>query len=330
MTFQNPEFLLLLPIALIIFLLFKKFGKGGKESFVVFSNFGKMRKNASMGYLIPRIFDIAAFIVLTMALARPVALDKVISPPVEGKEIMIALDVSGSMEALDFKPKNRLEAAKRVISQFVEGRKTDRLGLVFFAADSFLQVPLTSDYKIFKTLLSKLKTGVIQDGTAIGNGLGLALSRLEDSRAKSKLIILLTDGDNNSGNLSPENAAELAKNSGVKIYPILIGTSGKVPFPAGKDLFGRTRYREVKMNVNPALMKKLSQVSGGKFFNSINTKDLELAFSKIDKLEKSPLQGKKFKLYKEFAPIFMLIGVILLLLSRVSALIFPVFPEVER
>ncbi len=326
MRFLNPWFLILLVAVIFVFL--PVVTKRGSR--VLFSNFNGLRSSASFLSLIPVFFDALAVILLVVALARPVSVDKVITPPVEGKDIMIALDVSGSMEALDFKPHNRLEAAKKVIDQFIKGRRNDRIGLVFFAGESYLQVPLTSDYGMFSTLMRRLKTGVIEDGTAIGNGLGLALSRLEESKAKSKVIILLTDGANNAGNVTPEETAKIAKKMGVKIYPILIGTDKPVPFPAGKDLFGRMTYQKVSMKTDPDLMKMLASTTGGTFFRSLDTKDLERSFAKIDALEKSPLPAKTYRTYKEYAVYLILAAMILILLARLAALLFPIYPEVER
>ena len=318
----EPLFLLLwIPLVLLAVLLIKS--KTRRNS-VAFTNFHFLRSKANAKYFLPQFFDFIALFILVFALARPVTLEKTVTPPVEGKDIMIALDVSGSMEALDFQPKNRITAAKNVIEAFVKGRKSDRLGLVFFAKESFLQVPLTTDYDIFSELLARVTTGVIEDGTAIGNGLGLALSRLESSKAKSKVIILLTDGDNNSGNISPETAANLAAEQGVKIYSILIGTSGLVPFPVGGT------FQKIRMKVNPELLRNISDKSGGKFYQSISTEELEKAFKDIDELEKSPIPARKLKIYNEYAPDFIILAMILILLARVFSIIFKVYPEVER
>ena len=324
----EPLFLLLwIPLVLLAVLLIKS--KTRRNS-VAFTNFHFLRSKANAKYFLPQFFDFFALFILVFALARPVTLEKTVTPPVEGKDIMIALDVSGSMEALDFQPKNRITAAKNIIEEFVKGRKSDRLGLVFFAKESFLQVPLTTDYDIFNELLARVTTGVIEDGTAIGNGLGLALSRLESSKAKSKVIILLTDGDNNSGNISPETAANLAAEQGVKIYSILIGTNGLVPFPAGKDFFGRDTFQKVQMKVNPELLRNISTKSGGKFYQSISTEELQKAFKDIDELEKSPIPARKLKIYNEYAPDFIILAMIFILLARICSIIFKVYPEVER
>lgn len=328
MMLLNPLWLILLLPALILFPLYLK-GKGVKSS-MVFTNFGSARKNASFNVMCPWILDIIAICLAIFALARPVSLEKTVTPPVEGKDIIIVLDVSGSMEALDFQPKNRIEAAKSVIESFVKGRASDRLGLVFFAKESFLQVPLTTDYDIFIELLSRLKTGVIEDGTAIGNGLGLALSRLENSKAKSRVMILLTDGDNNAGNLSPLTAADYAGKMGVKIYSILIGTDEAVPFPTGKDFFGRDSFQKVQMKTNPDLLRQISTVSNGKFYQSISTEELKKAFKDIDELEKTPIPSKRLKIYNEYAPFFIVASVLLICLARILSMFLRLYPEVER
>ena len=328
MKFLDPYALILLVVPLILAVVKVRTGGGFVRTF--FTNFRSMRSPVSAAYFFPQFFDVTALILLIIALARPVSLEKTIVPPVEGKDIMVVLDVSGSMEALDFQPKNRIEAAKLVIRNFIKGRHSDRLGLVFFAKDSFLQVPLTTDYDVYQELLSRLKTGVIEDGTAIGNGVGLALSRLEGSKAKSRVVILLTDGDNNSGNLSPETASEIAKKEGIKIYSILIGTNKPVKFPAGKDFFGRQSYQTIQMKTNPDLLRKMAETSGGKFYQSISTEELKKAFSDIDSLEKSPVPSRKLKIYNEYAVIFIGISMILIVLARLLSLLFKVYPEVER
>jgi len=329
MSFIDPLYLVALPLLLLVgsatYLILRN-----RSTTLLFPDLPGLRRTADSRHHLCRVFDAIALVLLTLALARPVSLEKVITPPVEGKDIMIALDISGSMEALDFQPKNRIEAAKEVIEQFVKSRSSDRLGLVFFAKESFLQVPLTTDYTMFINLLRKLETGVIEDGTAIGNGLALAISRLEQSKAKSRLVILLTDGDNNSGNVSPEAAAQAAKDLGIKVYTILIGTNKPVPFPAGKDIFGRDTYQTVTMKVNPDLLKTIAETTDGRFYSSISTDELKRAFAEIDKLEKSPLPAQKYKLYEEFAPWFILAAILLVLIGRFIALLLPLYPEVER
>ncbi len=330
MTFKNPELIVVIAFLPLIFLFTRSFCQK-RKTHLLFPNFGKLRPSAPSFFVkTPLILDLVATLLLVLAFMRPVSLDRVVTPPVEGRDIMVVLDVSGSMKAVDFKPRNRLEAAKTVIRKFVRERRSDRIGLVFFAADSFLQVPLTTDYSIFVNLMERLDTDAIEDGTAIGNGLALALSRLTDSKTKSRTILLLTDGDNNRGNVNPVDAAELAAEHGVKVYSILIGTDKPVPFPVGKDVFGREQHRNVTMKTDPELLKRISKRTGGKFYQSITTEELKKAFSDIDALEKSPVPAKQYKLFNEFAPWFIIFGILLIVLARITALFIPVYPEVER
>jgi len=210
----------------------------------------------------------------------------------EGIDIVISLDISGSMKAADFRPKDRLFVAKDVISNQVLSRPRDRVGLVIFAGEAFTQAPLTHDRALLHTVLDGVRTGVITDGTAIGDGLALALSRLETSKAKTKTVILLTDGDNNSGTLAPETAMQLAKDTGIKVYTILVGKGGRVPFPDGVDVFGAPRYVTVDMPVNPALLKTIAKETGGAFFQAGDKRSLETSFQSIlESLDKSVLDG---------------------------------------
>ncbi|MCX7957660.1 MAG: VWA domain-containing protein [Deltaproteobacteria bacterium] len=206
----------------------------------------------------------------------------------EGIDIMIVLDCSTSMEALDFDPKSRITVAKEVFREFIDSRKNDRIGLVVFAKQAYTQSPLTLDYRALKTLIEPIRTGVIEDGTAIGNAIAVAVNRLRDSQTKTKTIFLVTDGDNNAGNISPLEASELAKKFGIIIYPIMIGKDGPVPYPAGKDFFGRTVYRNVEFTTNPALLKQIAEKTGGEYFEAKNYEEFKNTFPKIlDSLAKT-------------------------------------------
>lgn len=206
----------------------------------------------------------------------------------EGIDIMIVLDCSTSMEALDFDPKSRIMVAKEVFRDFIDSRKNDRIGLVVFAKQAYTQSPLTLDYKALKTLIDPIRTGVIEDGTAIGNAIAVAINRLRESTSKTKTIFLVTDGDNNAGNISPLEAAELAKKFGIIIYPIMIGKDGPVPYPVGKDFFGRTVYRNVEFTTNPELLKEIANITGGQYFEAKNYEEFKMVFPKIlDSLAKT-------------------------------------------
>jgi Ca-activated chloride channel family protein len=209
---------------------------------------------------------------------------------VEGIDIVVAFDLSTSMLAADFRPKDRITVAKEVLKEFIASRQNDRIGLVVFASEAYTQCPLTLDYRVLQDLLDQVKTGVIQDGTAIGNALATAVNRLRESDAKSRVIILLTDGDNNAGNVSPLQAAAVAKEMGIKVFPILIGKGGRVPYPMGNDLFGRTVYENVEIDVNPELLKQIAAVTGGLFNSATDRASLESGLGAVlDTLQKSKI-----------------------------------------
>jgi Ca-activated chloride channel family protein len=240
----------------------------------------------------PIVLMVVAAAIVSVALAGPFVRGEPDPRSSEGIDIVIALDVSGSMRAADFRPKDRLFVAKEVIADQVLNRRRDRIGLVVFAGEAFTQAPLTHDRALLSTVLEGVQTGVIKDGTAIGDGLALALARLESSKAKTKTVIVLTDGDNNSGSLAPETAMQLAKEVGVRVYPILVGKGGRVPFPDGVDLFGAPRYVSVDMPVNPTLLKTIAKETNGAFFQAGDKRGLETSFQAIlESLDRSVLDG---------------------------------------
>ena len=209
---------------------------------------------------------------------------------VEGIDIVVAFDLSTSMLAADFRPKDRITVAKEVLKNFIESRQNDRIGLVVFAGEAYTQCPLTLDYKVLEELLEQVRTGVIVDGTAIGNALATAVNRLRESDAKSRVVILITDGDNNAGNISPLQAADIAKDLGIKVYTILIGKGGRVSYPTGTDLFGRTTYEPVEIDVNPELLRQIAKVTGGAYYPATDKETLESGLHAVlDSLEKSKI-----------------------------------------
>jgi Ca-activated chloride channel family protein len=209
---------------------------------------------------------------------------------VEGIDIVVAFDLSTSMLAADFRPKDRITVAKEVLKSFIQSRQNDRIGLVVFAGEAYTQCPLTLDYRVLEELLEQVRTGVIVDGTAIGNALATAVNRLRESEAKSRVIILITDGDNNAGNISPLQAAQIAKELGIKVYTILIGKGGRVPYPTGTDLFGRTTYEPVEIDVNPELLQQIAKVTGGAYYPATDKESLERGLHAVlDALEKSKI-----------------------------------------
>ena len=256
-----------------------------------------------------RILAVALFIV---ALARPQTFSSGENIYTEGIDIAMVLDISGSMLAEDLKP-NRLEAAKEVIDNFIKGRTSDRIGLVVFARDAFTQCPLTVDYPVLRNLLKEIKSGMIEDGTAIGNAIANGVNRLKDSNAKSKIIILLTDGVNNAGEVDPVSAAEIAKTFGIRIYTIGVGTRGNAPFPV-QTPFG-IRYQMAPVEIDEVVLQKIAGITDGQYFRATDNKTLEEIYNKIDKLEKTRVEITSYRNAKELFYGWLGSGIILLFLE---------------
>ena len=248
---------------------------------------------------------------LIFAMARPQASDKWENVDTMGIDIMLSIDVSGSMLARDFKP-DRLEAAKQVAIEFISGRRNDRIGLVIFSGESFTQCPLTTDHAVLINLFKEVKSGVIEDGTAIGVGLANAVKRLKDSDAISKVVILLTDGVNNTGAIDPITAAELARTFDIRVYTVGVGSMGTAPYPA-IDFWGRTVYQNMPVEIDEETLQKIADLTGGKYFRAINNDKLRDIYSEIDLLEKSKISVKEFSRKEErFMPLVWLALALLL------------------
>lgn len=262
------------------------------------------------------VLQVIILILLSVAITMPRYVKGEFRYFTEGIDIMVVLDCSTSMEALDFDPKSRITVAKEVFKDFIDSRKNDRIGLVVFAKQAFTQSPLTLDYKALKTLIDPIKTGVIEDGTAIGNAIAVAVNRLRGSQSKTKTIFLITDGDNNAGNISPLEAAELAKKFGIVIYPILIGKEGPVPYPVGKDFFGKTVYRNVEFTTNPTLLKGIAEKTGGEYFEARNYEEFKNTFTKIlDSLAKTRFEETSvYENSKDIGRYLMILSFFLLVL----------------
>jgi Ca-activated chloride channel homolog len=228
---------------------------------------------------------------LIIALARPQATDKFQDVSTEGIDIVLTLDISGSMLARDFRP-DRLEASKDVATEFISGRPYDRMGLVVFSGESFTQCPLTTDHAVLINLLREIQSGMIEDGTAIGMGLANAVNRIKDSEAKSKVIILLTDGINNRGEIAPATAAGIAKTFGIRVYTIGVGTQGMAPYPV-QTPFG-IQYQNMPVEIDEAILKEIAQTTGGKYFRATDNDKLVQVYNEIDKLEKSKIDVRQF------------------------------------
>jgi Ca-activated chloride channel family protein len=232
-------------------------------------------------FLVP-IFRMLAIALVVVALARPQMASTIADEYTEGMDIVLVLDVSTSMRAVDFAPPDRprdrmsrIDGAKETIANFIKQRKNDRLGLVIFAAEAFTQSPLTLDYSVLQNILQSIETGVIEDGTAIGNAVVVAVNRLRDSEAESKVIILLTDGDDNASTVAPVQAAEIAAEKNIIVFPILVGKGGRVPYPVGTDMFGQMQYQSVEIRTNPELLQKIAEVTKGVFYRAIDQRGLE-------------------------------------------------------
>jgi Ca-activated chloride channel family protein len=263
-------------------------------------------------YLLPvlPLLRIVAVTAAIVAIARPQARDaRVRDLSVEGIDIVVALDLSTSMEAGDFRPQNRLHVAKEVLAEFISNRVNDRIGLVVFAGAAYTQAPLTLDYGVLREVVKQLRTRVLEDGTAIGDALATSLNRLRDSDAKSRVVVLITDGDNNAGKISPLDAANMAQSLRIPIYTILVGKGGKVPFPQGQDLFGNTVWRDTEIPINPELLQDIAATTGGEYYRATDPEGLKQGLQQVlDSLERSKLmEGGASATYREnFHPYLLL------------------------
>ena len=268
---------------------------------------------------------IASLVFFIIALARPQLSLKEEKVKAEGIDIMMVMDLSSSMLSKDFDP-DRLEVSKLVAKEFVEKRVHDRIGLVVFSGESFTQCPLTTDHNILLDFLGSLEVGMLQDGTAIGMGLATAVNRLKDSDAKSKIIILLTDGVNNAGYINPNTAAEIASEYDVKVYTIAVGTMGQALSPVNRRSDGQYMYAMAKVEIDVALLESIAKMTEGKYFRAVDRASLENIYAEIDRLEKTEIEVNVFKRYKDEFRMFLIIGLFLFLMWWVlSQTIFRTF-----
>nr|MBU1328854.1 VWA domain-containing protein [Candidatus Omnitrophota bacterium] len=319
MRFANPLFLLLLGIIpLLIWDYFKRVKL--REASIIFSDIS-IPKNIRPGFRVkyrytPMILRMAAIFIFILALARPQAGQKEEEIITEGIDIMLTLDISGSMKAEDFAPQNRLSAAKDVLREFIKSRHNDRIGMVVFSRFSFTQCPLTLDYSALLELLDKVDIGMIEDGTAIGMAISNAVNRLRDSTVKSKIIILLTDGVNNAGKIDPLTAAKAAKALGIKIYTVGAGKPGGAMYPVEDPIFGK-RYVHMDTEIDEALLKNIADETKGLYFRAKDKEGLREIYKTIGQLEKTKIETKEYANYTELARFFILPGFFLLLLEIV-------------
>lgn len=314
MVFANPTYLylLLLLIPMIGWYIWKL--RKSQASFQVSASqaFDKAPTTFKV-YLrhLPFVLRTLAVAILIFVLARPQSTNSWQNSSTEGIDIMMAMDISSSMLAQDLKP-NRLEAAKDVAASFINGRPNDNIGLVLFARESFTQCPLTTDHTVLLNLFKDIQSGLLEDGTAIGLGLANAVSRIKDSQAKSKVIILLTDGSNNAGEIAPVTAAEIAKTFGIRVYTIGVGTNGEAPYPVSTP-FG-VRYQNIKVDIDENTLKEIASTTGGQYFRATDNKSLKSIYEEIDQMEKTKISvqeySKKQEEYKNWA--LLVFGLLLL------------------
>ncbi len=305
--FAHPDFfylLLIIPL-MIAWYIYKNFRSKAEIKISTTLPFAAVKRSARLYlYHLLFVFRMLAFALIVVALARPQTTSSSTDVSIEGIDIVISLDISGSMLAEDFQP-NRMEAAKDLAIEFIEGRPGDRIGLVVFAGESFTQVPLTTDHRVLTDLFRKIRTGMIEDGTAIGDGLATAIARLTESDAVSKVIILLSDGVNNMGAIDPLSAAEIARMKNIRVYSVGIGSYGTAPFPV-QTPFG-IRYQNVPVEIDEELLMEISEITGGKYFRATSNTKLREVYAEIDQLEKSKIDVTEFyKRSEEFLPFALL------------------------
>lgn len=266
---------------------------------------------------LPDVLRGLALIAFAIALARPQVLGAAENEDTEGIDIVLAFDTSASMKAADFQPNDRMFVAKKSIADLIKQRTNDRIGLVVFSGEAATWVPLTNDYSLLTQLLEEVETGMLPDGTAIGSAIATAVNRLRESEAKSRVVVLLTDGDSNAGSITPKKAAEMAKELGIKVFTILIGRGGSVPYPAGKDLFGRPIYREQVIPTNPALMKEIASLTGASAYQATDKDELDKNLSAVlDELDKTKLEAAgPVAPRHELFPYFVFAGLLLIALE---------------
>ena len=296
MIFANPSYfwLFLIFIPLIVWYVMKQ--KNATPSMLIsttkaFDKVGTSWKVWLRHFMF--VLRLAAIGCVIVILARPQTRDRWQTEETEGTDIVLALDVSTSMLARDFRP-DRFEAAKEVASKFIAGRETDNIGIVIFSGESFTLVPMTSDKAVLLNYVQDIKMGMLEDGTAIGDDLATAINRIKGGKAKSKSIILLTDGSNNTGIVAPLTAAEIARRMGVKVYTIGVGTNGEAEFPIGRNIYGKVEYQLMPVVIDEVTLKKIANTTGGAYFRATDKSTLNDIFNEIDKLEKTKMDVKQF------------------------------------
>ena len=313
MRFANPYLLWLLGLLLPIVAYYLYRTMQGGASIRFSSTAAAQRAPRTLRYWlrhVPFVLRVCALALLIVALARPQNVEEQSRTNAEGIDIMLAMDISSSMLARDFSP-DRLTAAKEVAGEFIADRYGDRIGLAVFAGETYTQSPLTTDKGTLQTLLARLQSGIIEDGTAIGNGLATAINRLRESDAKSKVIILLTDGVNNRGEIAPLMAAGIAADMGIKVYTIGVGTRGKAPYPA-VDMFGNMTFQMMDVEIDEQTLQEIASQTGGRYFRATDRQKLKEIYDEINTLEKSEVEITDLTIYHEQFVALLLLAVALL------------------
>lgn len=319
MEFANKEYLLLLLLLIPYIVWYLLYSKKSEPAMRMSDTFAYQYAPKSLRQQLvwlPALLRMAAFVLIVLCLARPQTQSSWGKRTTEGIDIMLAMDVSTSMLGQDLKP-NRIEASKSVAAEFISGRPDDNIGLTVFAGEAFTQCPMTTDHASLLNMLANVRTdlamnGLISDGTAIGMGLANAVGRLKDSKAKSKVVILLTDGSNNMGDISPLTAAQIAKSMGMRVYTIAVGTSGIVNYPV--QVAGRTQYIQRRGDLDTETLQKIATVTDGHFYRATKTSELKEIYKDIDKLEKTKIDVKRYsKRYDAYQPLALAAVVALLL-----------------
>lgn len=317
-NFQNPEmfWLALIIVPMIGYYVFRTWQ--GRAAINISTVSGVVNVPKSMRYYlrhVPFVLRCLAVLALIVALARPQNREVNSRSTTEGIDIVIALDISGSMLALDFQP-DRITAAKEMAANFIMDRPNDRIGLVVFAGESYTQSPLTTDRATLLTLLANVRTGLIQDGTAIGNGLATAVNRLRESDAKSKVIILLTDGVNNQGQIAPLTAADLARAYGIRVYTIGVGSEGMARMPY-MDMWGNIVFQPAKVEIDEDVLKGIAEQTDGEYFRATDNKRLKEVYEQINKLERTRVDVESSTMYNELFVPFALLALLILMIELV-------------
>jgi Ca-activated chloride channel family protein len=314
-TFAYPWMFYFLAVIPVMIVWYWKMGRK-KETSITYSSL-KVFEGMPVSFKerlrhVPLALRCLAIALLIVALARPQSFSSGRNVTTEGIDIVMALDISGSMISEDLKP-NRVEAAKNVVEKFIENRPDDRIGLVVFSRVAFTQCPITIDHSVLINLLKKIGPGMVPDGTAIGNGIADAVGRLKDSKAKSRVVILLTDGVNNAGEIDPMTAADIAKTYHIRVYTVGVGTQGQAPYPV-QTPFG-VRYQMMPVEIDEGLLKNIAETTGGMYFRAMDNSALKNIYSKIDKLEKSKIEVTSYHNAAELFSDWLNAGLILILLE---------------